>query len=115
MEDLGTVSVLLGRGDGGLDRKRSHDVGDIATALLDDVNGDQEIEAPAEARPLSELTGSLGGASLLGAVGDQASGTGGGSSGGDSTGVAPVEPNGTGSAPNTPDAEDFKAYADCLD
>ena len=80
-----------------------------------DVNGDQEIEAPAEARPLSELTGSLGGASLLGAVGDQASGTGGGSSGGDSTGVAPVEPNGTGSAPNTPDAEDFKAYADCLD
>ena len=48
-------------------------------------------------------------------MGDQASGTGGGSSGGDSTGVAPVEPNGTGSAPNTPDAEDFKAYADCLD
>ena len=32
-----------------------------------DVNGEQEIEAPAEARPLSELTGVLGGASLLGA------------------------------------------------
>jgi len=78
------------------------------------VNGDQEIEAPAEARPLSELTASLGGASLLGALGDQASGTGGG---GDATGtgVAPVQPNGTDTAPNTPDAEDFKAYADCLD
>ena len=79
-----------------------------------DVNGDQEIEAPAEARPLSELTTSLGGASLLGALGDSASGTGSGD-GGTGTGVAPVQPNGTGTAPNTPDAEDFNAYADCLD
>ncbi|MBN1530935.1 MAG: hypothetical protein JW895_17870 [Thermoleophilaceae bacterium] len=84
-----------------------------------DVNGDQEIEAPAEARPLSELTRSLGGASLLGAAGDQAAALGGGtesdSGGGSDTGVAPLQPNGTGTSPNAPDAEDFNAYADCLD
>jgi len=83
-----------------------------------DVNGDQEIEAPAGARPLSELTRSLGGASLLGAAGDQAAGLVGGGSGGSgssATGVAPVEPNGTSTSPNAPNGDDFKAYADCLD
>jgi hypothetical protein len=84
-----------------------------------DVNGEQEIEAPAEARPLSELTGVLGGASLLGAAGDQAAGlVGGGSGGGSSgngTGVAPVEPSGTDTSPSAPDGDDFNAYADCLD
>ena len=80
-----------------------------------DVNGDQEIEAPAKARPLSDLTRSLGGSSLLGGLGDQASGGGSSDDGNAGTGVAPVQPNGTGTAPSTPDAEDFKAYADCLD
>jgi VCBS repeat protein len=40
VELSGTVSVLLGRGDGGLGRKRSYDVGDVGGALLDDLNGD---------------------------------------------------------------------------
>ncbi len=79
-----------------------------------DVNGDQEIEAPVKARPLADLTRSLGGSSLLGGLGDQASG-GGSGDGGTATGVAPAQPNGTGTTPNTPDADDFKAYADCLD
>ena len=79
-----------------------------------DVNGDQEIEAPAKARPLAELTRSLGGSSLLGGLGEAAGG-GTDDGGGTGTGVAPVQPNGTGTAPNTPDADDFKAYADCLD
>jgi hypothetical protein len=79
-----------------------------------DVNGDQEIEAPTKARPLAELTRVLGGSSLLGGLGDQAAG-GGSDDGGDGTGVAPVEPNGTGTSPSTPDADAFNAYADCLD
>jgi hypothetical protein len=66
------------------------------------VNGDQVIEAPANPRPLSALTDSLGGAGGLGGV---VGGTGGGS--------LPAEPQGgTGT---TPEAQDFKDYADCLD
>jgi hypothetical protein len=80
-----------------------------------DVNGDQEIEAPDKARPLAELTTSLGGASLLGGLGDEAAGSGTDDGSAPGVGVAPAQPNGTGTAPNTPDAEDFKAYADCLD
>jgi hypothetical protein len=66
------------------------------------VNGDQVIEAPANPRPLSALTESLGGTpGLDGVVG----GAGGGS--------LPAEPqSGDGT---TPEAQDFKEYADCLD
>jgi hypothetical protein len=76
---------------------------------LGDVNGDQEIEAPANARPLSALTESLGSDAL---------GLGGGGDG--ETPVAPANPNppsagtpddGGGSA----EAEAFRAYAECLD
>jgi hypothetical protein len=95
-----------------------------------DVNGDQEIEAPARARPLSELTRSLGGAGALGdALG---SATGGADEGTDTTPdettvpttpttpatPTPQVPNGSGTAGQgggEPDAEDFKAYAECLD
>jgi hypothetical protein len=80
-----------------------------------DVNGDQEIEAPDKARPLAELTTSLGGASLLGGLGDEAAGSGTDDGSTPGVGVAPAQPNGTGTAPNAPDADDFKAYADCLD
>ncbi len=38
----------------------------VFSVELRDVNGDQEIEAPARARPLSELTTSLGGGALRG-------------------------------------------------
>jgi hypothetical protein len=96
-----------------------------------DVNGDQQIEAPARARPLSELTRSLGGA---GALGDALSGATGGGDTGTETDTTPDEttvpttpttpatptpkvPDGgnAGSGGAEPDAADFKAYAECLD
>jgi hypothetical protein len=92
------------------------------------VNGDQEIETPARARPLAELTRSLGGA---GALGDALGGTGGdddpltapdGSTTTETTPTVPAEPtpqvpDGTdgGGTASTPDAEDFRRYTDCLD
>jgi hypothetical protein len=90
---------------------------------LSDVNGDQEIVAPANARPLSDLTNSLGGEALdgLGATGGSEA----------PTPVAPANPDppnaGTGgdgsgtSAPSdstgedSPEAEAFRKYAECLD
>jgi hypothetical protein len=90
---------------------------------LADVNGDQEIEAPAKARPLSALTRSLGGASVLESLG---SGIGSDGGSGDALGESTPEivpPNngdgGGGQLPpestTTPEAEDFKEYAECLD
>jgi hypothetical protein len=67
------------------------------------VNGDQQIEAPAHARPLSALTNSLGGTPGLDGVV-----TGGGG------GASPAEPPSTGDG-TSPEAQDFKEYADCLD
>jgi hypothetical protein len=84
------------------------------TVEFSDVNGHQQIEAPAKARPMSRLTTSLGGTGLLSGV----TGTSGSGSGSGST-VSPVNPNGPGTstAPSggAPTAEDFKQYADCLD
>jgi hypothetical protein len=60
------------------------------------VNGDQEIEAPAHARPISTLTRTLGGGSLPG--------LGGGS------GTTPSVPDST-----SPETQDFQQYKDCLD
>jgi hypothetical protein len=60
-----------------------------------DLNGDQQIEAPARSRPLSQLTESLGGAAL------------------DGIGEAPEE-----AAPEdgeSPEADQFRRYAECLD
>jgi hypothetical protein len=57
------------------------------------VNGDQKIEAPAKARPLSELTQSLGSAAL---------------GGGGSGSATPAPGSGPGSSA-------YKRYADCLD
>jgi hypothetical protein len=64
-----------------------------------DVNGDQQIEAPARARPLSALTRSLGGGGTLPGLG-----------GGDSQPTTPSVPDNA-----TPEAEDFQMYSDCLD
>jgi hypothetical protein len=68
-----------------------------------DVNGDQEIEAPANARPISALTESLGGTPDLGGVVEG----GGGSD-------LPAEPP-SSSAPGSPGVEEFQAYEKCLD
>jgi hypothetical protein len=62
------------------------------------VNGDQEIEAPANPRPLSDLTTSLGGGTIPGLGGSQP--------------TAPETPSDDGT---TPEAQDFKEYKDCLD
>jgi hypothetical protein len=71
-----------------------------------DVNGDQRIEAPAKARPLSDLTRSLG----TGALGGAGGGTGGGSGGGAGGGTQSAPQGGS-----SPDPEAFKDYAECLD
>ena len=63
------------------------------------VNGDQEIEAPANPRPLSDLTTSLGGGGTLPGLG-----------GGPQETPTPPSTDGT-----SPEAQDFKEYADCLD
>ena len=63
-----------------------------------DVNGDQEIEAPARPRPIASLTQSLGGGGTLPGLGEGAEST------------EPSAPDDT-----SPEAEDFQAYADCLD
>ena len=90
---------------------------------LADVNGDQEIEAPARARPISVLTRSLGGQSVLEGLG---SGIDSGSDGGAGESTPEIEPpsNGNGGqgqgqlppeSTTTPEAEDFQRYAECLD
>jgi hypothetical protein len=89
-----------------------------------DVNGAQEIEAPAKARPLSALTRSLGGASALDSLGSGLTGGGDGTEEplGESTPeiVPPSKgESGNGQLPpestTTPEAEDFEQYAECLD
>jgi hypothetical protein len=62
------------------------------------VNGDQAIEAPANARPISDLTSSLGGGGTLPGLG------------GGSQSTSPTVPDNV-----NPEAEDFQKYADCLD
>jgi hypothetical protein len=64
------------------------------------VNGDQEIEAPSNPRPLSDLTTSLGGGGTLPGLG------------GGSQDTTPTPPSSDGT---TPEAQDFQEYADCLD
>lgn len=64
------------------------------------VNGNQQIELPANPRPLSDLTTSLGGAATLPGLG-----LGGGSQ------TTPTPP----SSGLSPQSQDFKDYADCLD
>jgi hypothetical protein len=68
-----------------------------------DVNGDQEVEAPANARPISDLTESLGGAPGLGGVVEGEGGR-----------EQPANPP-SSSNPAAPGAEEFQAYEECLD
>lgn len=63
------------------------------------VNGDQQIEAPANPRPLSDLTTSLGGSGTLPGLGGDSQET-------------PTPPTDDGTSP---EAQDFQEYADCLD
>ena len=64
-----------------------------------DVNGDQQIEAPAHARPISDLTTSLGGGGTAGP--------------GRQRRFLQSSPPSSSDSTN-PDSEDFQKYADCL-
>jgi hypothetical protein len=75
------------------------------------VGGNQRIQAPARARPLSDLTNSLGTQALGGGIGGLPGG--GGSSATPTTPTTPRAPStGTGGSPS---AEAFKRYGQCLD
>jgi hypothetical protein len=71
---------------------------------LSKVNGDQRVVAPSRARPLSDLTKTLGGAGALGGLGG-------------GTGATPTPPStgGSGGTSTTPNSDAFKKYAECLD
>ena len=77
----------------------------VFSVELRDVNGDQEIEAPAKARPLSDLTDSLGAGGLPG-------GLGGGGEEPRAPGPGDMPSGGSG---GTDDPEAFRRYAECLD
>jgi hypothetical protein len=81
-----------------------------------DVNGDQVIEAPRKARPLSKLSRSLGG---LNALIDLAGGEDAPTDGTSEPDVAPPSGDADGEAlPDDPDTEPeeaFREYAECLD
>ena len=82
---------------------------------LADVNGHQQVRAPAESRPIGDLTKALGG---LGALAGGAAGGGdaGGQSNGRSKGGAGGGPSGSGgSTEATPGADGLRRYSDCLD
>jgi hypothetical protein len=73
---------------------------------LDNVGGSQQIQAPANAKPISDLASqlnALGGS--LGAAGSGSSSSGSGSSSSGSSG---------GSSSGTPSAQQFQKYADCI-
>ena len=83
----------------------------VFSVELADVNGDQEIEAPASARPLSALTERLGADGLLGGLA--------GLAGTDDS--VPLPPAGTPEPADPeadelgPEAEDFREYSNCLE
>jgi hypothetical protein len=72
------------------------------TAQLDDVGGDQRVEAPGSARPLSDLTSQIGSLRAL---------TGGLDGGGSTAAPDATDGGGDGSA----GLDDFERYGDCLD
>jgi hypothetical protein len=74
-----------------------------------DVNGDQEISAPSDFRPLSDLTRSLGAGALPGLGGG-----GGAAREPDPQPQPPADPSPPGDGSST-DTEDFLRYAECLD
>jgi hypothetical protein len=83
------------------------DGGSIAFSVeFRDVNGDKEIEAPANARPLSELTESLGGGGLTPGLGGGAE---------EPETPAPPEDTPPSGGGQSSDAEAFRRYAECLD
>ncbi|MBD0281823.1 MAG: hypothetical protein ICV69_06470 [Thermoleophilaceae bacterium] len=89
-------------------RRRFHGIeaGRIEFSVeLADVNGDQQIEAPAKARPLSKLMRYLGRGGVLGALGGGAD-----APSDDTPGELPPRDGDL-----SPEAQRFRDYAECLD
>lgn len=72
------------------------------------IGGDQRVEEPRNAKPLSELTQQIGGLGALGGLGGAGGAGGSGSGGGTTTTPAP------GAGGSTPDADAFQKYSDCV-
>jgi hypothetical protein len=125
----GLVRRVSGRVEFKLPESSRADVGGIEEGAIEfslelaDVNGDQQIEPPAKARPISALIRSLGGQSVLEGLG---SGIESGSGDGLGESAPEIEPpsdgdpdRGKGQLPpestTTPEVEDFREYAECLD
>jgi hypothetical protein len=103
-EDDDIIRRLSGKIDFDVPEASRQSLGGIQSGSIDfqvefaNVNGDQQIEAPAHARPLSSLTRSLGGGGTLPGLG------------GGSQSATPTVPDNT-----SPEAQDFQNYAECLD
>ncbi len=106
-KDDDVVRRLSVRIDVEVPEQEREDVGGVTgasirlTAQLDDVGGDQRVEAPRSARPLSELTSQIGSLDALtgGALDDAR----------DPSTTAPDAAGGAGAL------DDFERYGDCLD
>ncbi len=102
-EDDGIIRRVAGKIDFDVPDQSRQSLGGIQSGSIEfqvefqNVNGNQAIEAPAHARPISTLTRSLGGGGTLPGLGA--------GSGGTSTVPGEV----------SPEAQDFQKYKDCLD
>jgi hypothetical protein len=109
-----TIRRLSGKLEFDVPEENRASVGGIQSGAIEfklefaNVNGDQQIEAPAHARPLSSLTRSLGGSGGLAGLA-----TGGGTSSGSATAPGSATPSVPDNA--NPGSQQFKDYADCLD
>src|SRR5215218_5841856 len=112
-KDDDTVRRIAGRLEVSVPRRDQPTVGGVQGGSLEfslefrHVNGEQKIEAPAKARPLSDLTRSLG----TGALRGLGRGSGSGSAGPESSPPPSTAPPPGGG----PDQKAFKEYSDCLE
>jgi hypothetical protein len=108
-KDDDTIRRISGRLEFTVPEEDRGSLGDVEGGSFDisvefgDVNGDQQIEAPASARPLSELTGALG--QLGGTIPRQQQPP----SGGGGAQPPPTPPS------ENPDADTFREYGECLE
>jgi hypothetical protein len=109
-EEDDTIRRISGRMELTVPEEDRGSLGGIESGAIDvsiefeDVNGDQKIEAPASARPLSDLTNSLGTGPLGGATPQESP-------------QQPPSGGGTEAPPpsGTPDADAFREYGECLE
>jgi hypothetical protein len=108
-EDDDIIRRIAGKIEFDVPEESREEMGGIQSGSIEfeieftNVNGDQEIEAPARARPISALERNLGGTPGLGGIVTD-----------DNGGEAPADRSGGDDTAN-PETEDFQNYADCLD